>query len=240
MPARSKAQQRFMGMVRAQQKGEGDFGGDVAQAARSMKQSDVKDYASTRHKGLPDHVEEGVGRNAAIATVLSIAAAYGMADQAREFFGELKANIEAEQQREPSPGRPDPNTSGWEAGSDRVMRPQLEAINRMRKLAGMPPISEDIERVERVQVGHEDERRMLMKNIHQMGKVGIEVYELLKNLPQDADLPHWWQAKIIKAEDYLHSAKHYLENEVAFSQGDQHAHDDQVYDDDYQDPSGVS
>lgn len=60
MPAKSRAQQRFFGMVRAAQKGEMDSPSpEVAQAASSMKKSAVKDFASTKHKKLPEKkVEE--------------------------------------------------------------------------------------------------------------------------------------------------------------------------------------
>ena len=55
MPAVSKKQQRFFGMVRATQKGEmGQASSQVQRAASSMKKSDVKDFASTKHKGLPE------------------------------------------------------------------------------------------------------------------------------------------------------------------------------------------
>ena len=50
----SKAQQRFFGMVRAAQKGEMDSPSpEVSKAASSMSKSDVKKFASTKHKGLP-------------------------------------------------------------------------------------------------------------------------------------------------------------------------------------------
>ena len=52
--AKSKAQQRFFGMVRAKQKGEmEDASPEVEKAAKSMKKGDVKKYAKTKHKGLP-------------------------------------------------------------------------------------------------------------------------------------------------------------------------------------------
>jgi hypothetical protein len=55
----SKQQQKFMGMVRAVQKGEMDAPSpEVAQAAKTMKKKDVKDFAKTKHKGLPDKVKE--------------------------------------------------------------------------------------------------------------------------------------------------------------------------------------
>jgi len=59
MPAVSKAQQRFMGMVHATQKGDMEAPSkEVEKAADSMKKSDAKDFASTKHKGLPNHVRE--------------------------------------------------------------------------------------------------------------------------------------------------------------------------------------
>jgi hypothetical protein len=57
--AESKSQQRFMGMVHAAQKGEEPASGKVAKVASEMKPGDVKDFASTKQKGLPEKVEEG-------------------------------------------------------------------------------------------------------------------------------------------------------------------------------------
>ena len=52
----SKSQQRFFGMVRqAQKKGEKKAASpEVARVAASIKKSDAKDFASTKHKGLPE------------------------------------------------------------------------------------------------------------------------------------------------------------------------------------------
>jgi len=59
MPAVSKAQQRFMGMVHATQKGDMDSPSpEVSKAADSMSDKDAKDFASTSHKGLPNKKEE--------------------------------------------------------------------------------------------------------------------------------------------------------------------------------------
>jgi hypothetical protein len=59
MPAQSKAQQRFMGMVHAAQKGDMENPSpEVQKAADSMSDKDAKDFASTSHKGLPDKVKE--------------------------------------------------------------------------------------------------------------------------------------------------------------------------------------
>jgi hypothetical protein len=59
--AKSKSQQRFMGMVHAVQKGDlspDKVGGDVEKAAASMSDKDAEDFASTKHKGLPEKLDE--------------------------------------------------------------------------------------------------------------------------------------------------------------------------------------
>jgi hypothetical protein len=53
----SKKQQRFMGMVHAAQKGEKPASKEVAKVAKSMGKKDAKDFASTKHKGLPEKVK---------------------------------------------------------------------------------------------------------------------------------------------------------------------------------------
>ena len=61
MPAQSKAQQKFMGMVHAAQKGDMENpSSEVEKAADSMSDKDAKDFASTSHKGLPDKIKEMV------------------------------------------------------------------------------------------------------------------------------------------------------------------------------------
>ena len=60
MPAVSKQQQKFMGIVRAIQKGDAkasDFSKDAQKVAKNMKPSDVRKYAATKHKGLPSKRE---------------------------------------------------------------------------------------------------------------------------------------------------------------------------------------
>jgi hypothetical protein len=54
----SKKQQKFMGMVHAAQKGERPASGAVAKVAKGMGKKDAKDFAATKHKGLPEKVKE--------------------------------------------------------------------------------------------------------------------------------------------------------------------------------------
>ena len=61
MPSKSKQQQKFMGIVRAIQKGEapaGKFSKAAQKAAKSMKKSSVRKYAKTKHDDLPKKVKE--------------------------------------------------------------------------------------------------------------------------------------------------------------------------------------
>ena len=55
MPSKSKKQQRFMGMVHAVQNGKMEAPSEeVAETAKTMKKKDAKDFAETKHKGLPE------------------------------------------------------------------------------------------------------------------------------------------------------------------------------------------
>lgn len=59
MPSVSKAQQRFMGMVHATQKGDMENPSpEVEKAADGMTAKDSKEFASTKHAGLPDKKED--------------------------------------------------------------------------------------------------------------------------------------------------------------------------------------
>jgi hypothetical protein len=58
MPAKSKQQQKFFGVVRAMQKGDIPKKGEAGEVADDMKKSDVKDFASTKHKKLPKKVKK--------------------------------------------------------------------------------------------------------------------------------------------------------------------------------------
>jgi hypothetical protein len=57
----SKKQQEFFGVVRAMQKGKLPKKGKAGEAADEMSKKDVKDFASTKHKGLPKRKETKEG-----------------------------------------------------------------------------------------------------------------------------------------------------------------------------------
>jgi hypothetical protein len=63
MPAKSKQQQKFMGMVHALNKGDikpSDVSQSVRDVAKNIKKSDAEDFASTKHSGLPKKVKEQI------------------------------------------------------------------------------------------------------------------------------------------------------------------------------------
>jgi hypothetical protein len=63
MPSVSKQQQKFMGIVRAIQKGDAPaskFSKKAQDAAKKMKKKDVEKYAKTKHKNLPSKVRQEI------------------------------------------------------------------------------------------------------------------------------------------------------------------------------------
>ena len=70
MPAVSKAQQQFMGIVRAMQKGDITKKGEAGEVADDMSKKDVKKYASTKHKGLPKKVKKETMKKSRIKEII--------------------------------------------------------------------------------------------------------------------------------------------------------------------------
>jgi hypothetical protein len=69
---------------------------------------------------------------------------------------------------------------------------------------------------EDLDVGHQDdEPSMLKSDVYRIAKMAAMLYKQLNNYDNmgEVDFPHWWQAKIIKAYDYLQSAYGYLDGE---------------------------
>lgn len=78
-------------------------------------------------------------------------------------------------------------------------------------------IAEDLD------IGHQDnEPVMLKKDVYRIAKMASMLYKELDNFDngQEVDFPHWWQAKIIKAYDYLQAAYGYLDAELKTQQMD--------------------
>ncbi|SVC59852.1 uncharacterized protein METZ01_LOCUS312706 [marine metagenome] len=117
----------------------------------------------------------------------------------------------------------------------------MNEIERLQQLAGI--VNE--EDVTKVAVGHvDDETGMISKELYHIGKNAVDIHKMLKELP-DSDFPHWWQAKIIKAHEYVKSAKDFLDAELNASDEDEQEIADldragELEQQQDQDPSGVS
>ena len=95
--AKSRAQQRFFGMVRAAQKGEMDNpSSEVLDAADSMTVDDVKKFAKTKHKGLPEKKKIEEVAFLAAAGKAALAAGKGAIKQkAKQVIKQKAANVAA-------------------------------------------------------------------------------------------------------------------------------------------------
>jgi hypothetical protein len=93
--AKSKAQQKFMGMVYAAKKGEKPASPEVAKVAKGMSKKSAKDYAATKHKGKPEHVGESIIKEGEEEKAELIMAARDMVDRVTGWM-EDTANMQAE------------------------------------------------------------------------------------------------------------------------------------------------
>ena len=137
MPSKSKQQQKFFGIVRSIQKGDqpaSKFSKVAQDAAKDMKQKDVKKMASTKHKGLPKKVKQETHVRSLIRKMV------------REVINE------------------DGHTD-------------------------VPSV------VRKLKLSIEDSQQLLLK---------------LSTMNPEDSLPSWWTAKIVKASDYLNTARDFL------------------------------
>ena len=67
-------------------------------------------------------------------------------------------------------------------------------------------------------LGHVDhEPQDIKSKLFKIGKDALALYKMVKpfdEMDQEVDFPSWWQSKITKSQDYLESAKEYLEFEL--------------------------
>ena len=124
-------------------------------------------------------------------------------------YGQEKAMRKAEPDMQPSVNSAFDNEK--ERKTAQGITTESELL-RIKQLAGID-ITED-EEVTKDVIGHTDnEPDMIRKELFKLGKYSVELYKMLGDLP-NADFPHWWQAKVVKAGQYLSDAKHYLESEL--------------------------
>jgi hypothetical protein len=94
--------------------------------------------------------------------------------------------------------------------------------DRVSKVIGdSSPINEecgDCKRGDDLDLGHQDnEPRMIKGELYQIAKQATELYKMIDAVDNmgEVDFPHWWQAKIVLAKNYLQGSKDYLESALA-------------------------
>ncbi len=83
--------------------------------------------------------------------------------------------------------------------------------------ADSSPISEDID------LGHQDnEPHMIKAELYLIAKQATELYKTIDAIDNmgEIDFPHWWQAKIVLAKNYLTGAKDYLDGALSVGNED--------------------
>ena len=105
--AKSRAQQRFFGMVRAAQKGELENPSpEVADVAGEISKKDAKDFAKTKHKGLPEKKKIEEVAFLAAAGKAALAAGKGAIKQkAKQVIKQKAANVAAGAIPQPNRGQ---------------------------------------------------------------------------------------------------------------------------------------
>jgi hypothetical protein len=71
---------------------------------------------------------------------------------------------------------------------------------------------------EDLDLGHQDnEPHMIKGELYQIAKKATELYKMVNAVDNmgEVDFPHWWQAKIVLAKNYLTGAKDYLDSALA-------------------------
>lgn len=187
MPSKSKAQQRFMGLVHAYKKGEvpaSKVSKAVKDAAKSMKKKSTKDFASTKHDDLPNKVREYLMSENPAA---SAAAAMAMMKLQNPSTGQKISAITPLRDKDHPLHKK--SKSIFQRLKDKFMK-KNESIN------------ED---------GHTDVASIERK-LKLIVQDANDVINALKSKSNEDSLPSWWTDKITLAKDYVGKSRDYIMN----------------------------
>jgi hypothetical protein len=187
MPSRSKAQQRFMGLVHAYKKGEvpaSKVSKAVKDAAKSMKKKSTKDFASTKHDDLPNKVREYLMSENPAA---SAAAAMAMMKLQNPSTGQKVSAVTPLRDKDHPLHKK--SKSIFQRLKDKFMK-KNESVN------------ED---------GHTDVASIERK-LKLIVQDANDVINALKSKSNEDSLPSWWTDKITLAKDYVGKSRDYIMN----------------------------
>jgi len=187
VPSRSKAQQRFMGLVHAYKKGEvpaSKVSKAVKDAAKSMKKKSTKDFASTKHDDLPNKVKEYLMSENPAA---SAAAAMVMMKLQNPSTGKKISAV--------TPLR----------DKDHPLHKKSKGIFQRLKDKFMKKnesVNED---------GHTDVASIERK-LKLIIQDSVDTIKKLRSMSNEDSLPSWWTDKITLAKDYVGKSRDYIMN----------------------------
>jgi len=187
VPSRSKAQQRFMGLVHAYKKGEvpaSKVSKAVKDAAKSMKKKSTKDFASTKHDDLPNKVREYLMSENPAA---SAAAAMVMMKLQNPSTGKKISAVTPLRDKDHPLHKK--SKSIFQRLKDKFMK-KNESVN------------ED---------GHTDVASIERK-LKLIVQDANDVINALKSKSNEDSLPSWWTDKITLAKDYVGKSRDYIMN----------------------------
>ena len=187
MPSKSKAQQRFMGLVHAYKKGDipaSQVSKAVKDAAKSMKKKSAKDFASTKHNDLPNKVREYLMSENPAA---SAAAAMAMMKLQNPSTGQKISAVTPLRDKDHPLHKK--SKSIFQRLKDKFMK-KNESVN------------ED---------GHTDVASIERK-LKLIVQDANDVINALKSKSNEDSLPSWWTDKITLAKDYVGKSRDYIMN----------------------------
>ena len=118
----------------------------------------------------------------------------------------------------------DTEESMKKAAQDKEMKEHGQYYDRVADVnTDSSPINEECGDCERemgddLDLGHQDnEPRMVKGELYQIAKEASELYKMISAVDGmgEVDFPHWWQAKVVLAKNYLQGAKDYLDSALA-------------------------
>lgn len=227
----SKQQQKLMGLALAYKRGEvsGDKVSDtVKDLAKGMSEKELEDFAKTKHKGLPDKVDERYrdkqdasytdryatgGKDTADMQKRRKAAIKKAADRFKKtgsYTGKKESVEEAFSGKEVKMAMGIAADPRYKQGnySDAVRK-----IERIAKgLSKHPSVAAYLKRMNEAKDPNEYDNEGEMAKT-QLKTIIRNAEEMMELLDDEENMPEWVQSKITKASDYMTSAYNYIASE---------------------------
>ncbi|QQO91871.1 hypothetical protein immuto35A_191 [Flavobacterium phage vB_FspM_immuto_3-5A] len=125
----------------------------------------------------------------------------------------------------------------WDWSEEKTLKFLADKLGNRQAVDETETLEGGIDQGGDLDVGHQDnEPAMLKSDVYRIAKMAAMLYKQLNNYDNmggEVDFPHWWQAKIIKAYDYLQSAYGYLDGEEKTAAIDSMMNENEIDNSDY-------